>query len=252
MNWFKKQFFSNKKPAKRIIATSVLVVLIISTSLVLRSAFTDKDSMFALVLSKVLVNFTNEDRKIKNLGELTVNPLLEKAAEMKAKDMISKGYFAHQSPEGHSPWYWLDQVGYDFSYAGENLAINFSESSDVNQAWLDSPKHKENIMNGNFTEIGIAVVDGMYQGKMTTFVVQFFGRPVKKVVAVKETKVTSPVVKKAIPAVLPEKKISTVALSTVLGESDQKIIYIGVEKGTEILNDLSKKTFWSYFIPVWF
>src|SRR3989344_4740191 len=90
--------------------------------------------------------------------------------------MASKGYFAHVSPEGQSPWYWLKQAGYSFSYAGENLAVDFSDSADVSRAWLDSPGHRANILNKNFLETGVAISKGMYQGRETTFVVQFFGR----------------------------------------------------------------------------
>lgn len=131
----------------------------------------------ALVLPGVLVDYANDDRVSEQYGKLAVSPILEKAAQMKADDMAAKGYFAHTSPEGHSPWYWFNQAGYDFSYAGENLAVNFGDSADVNDAWMNSPGHRSNILNKNFTEIGIATAEGMYQGRKTIFVVQMFGRP---------------------------------------------------------------------------
>ena len=62
---------------------------------------------------------------------------------MKAQDMATLGYFAHVSPDGKTPWYWIEKVGYDYQYAGENLAINFSDSKDVTNAWMASPLHKE-------------------------------------------------------------------------------------------------------------
>jgi hypothetical protein len=96
---------------------------------------------------------------------------------MKANDMATKGYFAHTSPEGLSPWYWFKQAGYDFVYAGENLAVNFSDSAEVDKAWMNSPGHRDNILNTKYTEVGIATANGMYQGRPTTFVVQEFGRP---------------------------------------------------------------------------
>jgi hypothetical protein len=137
-------------------------------------------NMIALVLPQALVDYTNQDRAFKTLPSVNTHPLLERAALLKAQDMANKGYFAHTSPDGHDPWYWLDSVGYDFRYAGENLAINFSESSDVNTAWVNSPGHYANIVNGKFTEVGIATAEGFYGGKQTTFVVQFFGTPAKK------------------------------------------------------------------------
>lgn len=226
------------------------MVLLAGSGYIFRKVIADKTGMVALVLSGALVDFTNQDRKLKDISDLKVNPLLAQAAELKAKDMVEKGYFAHESPEGHSPWYWLDQVGYDFSYAGENLAVNFDESIDVNEAWLNSPKHKENIMNGNFTEIGIAVIDGMYKGKMTTFVVQFFGKPAKKVTSVRNDKVINSVTVKTNLATSTPAKIATTSSSAVLGETGENSLYVAVEKISKEEN--VKKSFWSYFIPSWF
>ncbi len=116
---------------------------------------------------------------------------------MKADDMATKGYFAHTSPEGLTPWYWFAQVGYNYTYAGENLAINFNESKDVDTAWLASPTHRANILNSHYTEIGIATAQGMYKGVQATFVVQMFGTPV--VFDYKPTaKVSAPVATKKI------------------------------------------------------
>lgn len=131
----------------------------------------------AAVISSVLVELTNVDRSSQGLATLRVSPLLTEVAEAKANDMATKGYFAHTSPEGLSPWHWFQEKGYAFSYAGENLAIDFSESADVQRAWMNSPTHRANIVGTRFTEIGIAVQNGTYQGRPATFVVQVFGTP---------------------------------------------------------------------------
>lgn len=131
----------------------------------------------AAVVASVLVELTNNDRTSSGLGTLAVSPVLTAVAEAKAADMAEKGYFAHVSPEGLTPWHWFKQEGYQFAYAGENLAIDFSESPDVVRAWMQSPTHRANILGTRFTEIGIAVRQGMYQGRPTTFVVQVFGTP---------------------------------------------------------------------------
>lgn len=132
---------------------------------------------FAAILPNILVDETNNNRAHAALSPLTSNELLAQAAHLKAKDMASKGYFAHTSPEGVTPWYWISQSGYEFVAAGENLAVNFFDSKDVAQAWMNSPSHRANILNAKFTEIGIATAQGMYKGKEAVFVVQFFGRP---------------------------------------------------------------------------
>lgn len=131
----------------------------------------------AAVVSARLVDLTNTDRSGNGLGTLTVNPVLTAAAQAKANDMAAKSYFAHTSPDGKSSWFWFKQAGYSFSYAGENLAVDFTDSDDVNQAWLNSPTHRANIMNGHFTQIGIATAEGTFEGHPTVFVVQMFGTP---------------------------------------------------------------------------
>src|SRR3989344_6773903 len=137
----------------------------------------DKTGFLASVLPGVLTSITNEERAENNVSPLTENELLNRAAQLKAEDMAAKSYFAHTSPEGRTPWYWLEQVGYRYTYAGENLAVNFFESGDVSRAWMNSPSHRANIMKGDFTEIGIGVARGTYQGRSTIFVAQFFGKP---------------------------------------------------------------------------
>src|SRR5690606_5212160 len=133
------------------------------------------------IYSSVLVDLANESRVQNRRAPLVVNPLLEEAARLKAEDMAEKGYFSHVSPDGKSPWYWISGAGYKFIYAGENLAVDFEYSEDVNEAWLNSPGHRDNILNNQFTEIGIATAEGRYNGRKTTFVVQMFGTPVPQV-----------------------------------------------------------------------
>ena len=131
----------------------------------------------AAIFATVLVDQTNQSRMTENLSSLSVNTTLERAAQLKADDMASKSYFSHNSPDGKTPWYWFDQVGYDYAAAGENLAVNFTDSKDITEAWMRSPTHRANIMNGNYTEIGIATARGLYKGKDAIFVVQELGRP---------------------------------------------------------------------------
>lgn len=134
-----------------------------------------KSSFFAEVNRIALLNLTNQERQNINLNFLREDQQLDEAAYLKAQDMLENDYFAHTSPSGISPWYWLDKVGYDYQYAGENLAIDFLDSEELYSAWINSPSHKANIVNPNYQDIGIAVVTGEFQGRETTVVVQFFG-----------------------------------------------------------------------------
>ena len=160
---------------------SVVTIAVISIALLLTSlsttSYINNNNLTATVLPAVLVDLANDVRSTNKESNLTRNPVLDEIAKQKAEDMARLGYFAHTSPEGLTPWYWFNKVGYNFAYAGENLAINFTESADVENAWLNSPTHKANILNSHFTEIGIATVDAIYQGHLTTYVVQSFGTP---------------------------------------------------------------------------
>jgi len=135
----------------------------------------------AAVLPAVLSILTNEEREAKNLPTLVINPTLNQAAEMKARDMAEKGYFAHTSPEGKNPWYWLEQAGYKYQYAGENLAVNFNDSKDVTEAWMQSPTHRANIVKNKYTEVGTGVATGIYEGKKAVFAVQLYANPLPKI-----------------------------------------------------------------------
>jgi hypothetical protein len=155
-------------------AVFAVEVLFLAHALVL-----GRSGMLAAVITNVLVDRTNETRLTDGLTPLTVNPLLARAAQLKADDMAAKGYFAHTSPDGVTPWHWFAEAGYRYLRAGENLAVNFVDSEDVIQAWMDSPKHRENMVNAGYAEIGIATAKGTYQGKETIFIVQLFGSPVR-------------------------------------------------------------------------
>jgi hypothetical protein len=131
----------------------------------------------AAIIVSLLGNLTNKERQAENLPELKVSPLLMQSAELKAEDMANFSYFAHTSPEGKTPWYFLDQVGYKYQYAGENLAINFTNTEDVTAAWLNSPTHKANIVKSQYTEMGSAIATGTYLGRSAVFIVQVYANP---------------------------------------------------------------------------
>jgi len=91
--------------------------------------------------------------------------------------MLAKGYWAHFAPDGTSPWSFFLSFGYKYKYAGENLARDFPDASSAVTAWMNSPSHRENILNPNYEDIGIGVVEGSLAGADTTIIVQFFGTP---------------------------------------------------------------------------
>lgn len=166
------------------LATTALVVcLFVGAGVIDRYVRQTGSPFIAAVIAATLVELANGDRAELALDDLRVNPLLAEAARLKANDMAEKSYFSHVSPEGHNSWYWLERVGYDYTHAGENLAVDFSESADVENAWMKSESHRANILHDRYTEIGIAVATGTYEGRPTVFAVQMFGRPSAKQVA---------------------------------------------------------------------
>ncbi|MEY2664998.1 MAG: hypothetical protein RLZZ480_103 [Candidatus Parcubacteria bacterium] len=151
--------------------------------------------LVSTVLPSVVVELTNEERA--DLGEsaLRRSSVLDAAAQMKAQHMAKNEYFAHYAPDGTSPWYWFDAAGYKYAHAGENLAIHFTDSDEVVEAWMDSPTHRANIVSGKYTEIGVGTAKGTYDGYDTVYVVQLFGAPAAQPVVK-----TTPVAQAAAPA----------------------------------------------------
>lgn len=123
-----------------------------------------------------IIELTNKERIKNNLPTLVENPILYQAALKKAEDMISKHYFDHYTPNGLAPWDFMEQAGYKYLIAGENLAMGFRTSEGISSAWMNSPTHRGNILNKNYEDIAIAIKNGEIDNKQTTLVVQMFGK----------------------------------------------------------------------------
>ncbi|MCU0678956.1 MAG: CAP domain-containing protein [Planctomycetes bacterium] len=128
------------------------------------------------VTEKNIIDLTNRERLNNDLPLVTVNELLTKAAYDKGHTIIEEQIFAHDLA-GKKFSAWIKEVGYDYSYVGENLALDFITGEGAIKAWMGSPTHQKNILNSSFREIGVAVIGGNFQGKETTLIVQIFGAP---------------------------------------------------------------------------
>jgi hypothetical protein len=155
------------------VVLSFAIAFVFSASWVLASDIT----------ADTVIKLVNDARAAINVVVLKKNDLLQKAAEQKAQDMIENNYFAHISPQGKSPWDWINQSGYDYRFAGENLAINFINAKDEQQAWMDSELHRKNILSSDYEDTGVAVEKGIIDGHETIVVVQMFGRQMQKAIA---------------------------------------------------------------------
>ncbi len=130
----------------------------------------------SITVSQVL-DLTNKARTSQGENTLSLNEQLNQAALAKATNMFNDQYWAHNSPSGKTPWVFVQDMGYKYSVAGENLARDFGDAPTMVNAWMASPSHKANILQAKYKDTGIAVVDGKLNGVETTLVVQLFGKP---------------------------------------------------------------------------
>ena len=121
-----------------------------------------------------IIVLTNYKRAESGLPVLIENNRLDAAAEAKAFDMFANDYWAHFSPQGKTPWQFINAAGYKYTFAGENLARDFSDAPSVVEAWMNSPSHRSNLLDKNFREIGVAVEQGKLGGRQGILVVQMF------------------------------------------------------------------------------
>lgn len=146
----------------------------------------------ANISSQDLLTLTNQQRAAAGLAPLNLNSQLAQAAAGKAEDMFTNNYWAHISPNGTTPWEFIRGAGYNYSYAGENLARGYSSASDVMNAWMASTEHRANILSPNYSDVGFAVATGNLTGDNgTILVVEEFGRSVS----------VQPVAQKTLPVV---------------------------------------------------
>ncbi len=170
----------------------------------------------------------NKGRESAGFEPLAENKELNQAALLKAEDMIKNNYFSHESPEGITPWYWFKVSGYNYKYAGENLAIGFLDSKDVYNAWYNSVSHRDNILNPNYKDIGTAILTGNFNGNNATVVVQLFASPLTLTVPTSN--------KKAVPTA--EYKPSTENLDTA--SLNSQTVASNTEANEEVLSQFSE------------
>lgn len=133
---------------------------------------------FALASSLTVANIikaTNRDRIGHGLPALHEDADLDGAALTKAYDEASKGYFGHKDPQGNYVWQTIMWSGYNYTNAGENLAVQFTSTEAMEKSFMASPTHKANILGKQYQDIGVGVYKGRFHGAPTTFVVVLFG-----------------------------------------------------------------------------
>lgn len=130
--------------------------------------------------SATLLRETNERRSTEQQAPLTLDPQLAAAAQAKADDMVKANYWSHDSPDGKTPWSFINASGYQYQTAGENLAYGFGGASDTVAGWMNSAEHRANILNVSYENVGFGVAySANYRGQgPETIVVAEYGQPV--------------------------------------------------------------------------
>lgn len=130
-----------------------------------------------------LTRDTNEEREQLGLTKLTVNSSLNTSAQAKANDMAARNYWGHNTPEGNPPWGFINNTGYSYTKAAENLACGFGDAQAIVNSWMKSPTHRVNMVDPVFTDVGFGIVRadsyecGDWPKSPQTVVVQHFGTP---------------------------------------------------------------------------
>ena len=133
--------------------------------------------LFNEITVENVITLMNEYRAERSLPPLHHDGDLAKAAEDRMRDMEDGGWWSHESPEGTSPFIWLRVRNYDFAYAGENLAVGFETARVLVSSWMESAGHRANILGAQFSDCGIAIIEGSTKGPTNgKSVVVMFGR----------------------------------------------------------------------------
>lgn len=132
-----------------------------------------------------LLTDTNAQRSNNGQSTLSLNSLLNQAAQNKANDMAARDYWSHNTPDGQTPWTFITATGYQYQTAGENLAYGFTTASDTLTGWMNSPEHRANILNSTYTQVGFGIINiPNYQSSgPETLVVAMYAQPAAPVAA---------------------------------------------------------------------
>jgi hypothetical protein len=128
-----------------------------------------------------LLSDTNSARASNGVASLSLNAKLDAAAQAKANDMAARNYWSHNTPEGNPPWVFVTAQGYNYQKLGENLAAGFSDEQATINGWMASPPHRENLLDGAFSDVGFGFANNPNYtsagGGPMTIVVAFYGKP---------------------------------------------------------------------------
>jgi hypothetical protein len=185
----KKRFGQHHKPSKHYAKTYwpyLPMLLVVLAGFVLNLSWNAGKSVLGYATSMDITSLlqeTNIQRAQNGDSALSLNSQLAQAAQAKANDMAARNYWSHITPDGDEPWVFIAQTGYSYQAAGENLAYGFDSSAAAVSGWMNSPSHRENLLNNNYLDVGFGIANAAnYQDNgEETIVVAMYGTPQKVV-----------------------------------------------------------------------
>ncbi len=199
-----------------------LLLLVVGTFLISLIQPVHQRSFLAYAISVSqgqLLSATNSQRTQNGSATLQLNSTLSAAAQAKANDMIARNYWSHATPDGKEPWFFIDGAGYKYQKAGENLAYGFLTSDDTVTGWMNSPIHKKNLLDSEYTEVGFGYANGsdFNNSGEETVVVAMYGKPL---VLASANQAPAPVAPAPAPAATPEvtKDVPVTTDTSILAE----------------------------------
>ena len=129
--------------------------------------FTHQDPEIRPDLEARMLVLVNNERAKAGLPALRADPEMTRVARAHSRDMFARGYFAHLTPEGRTPFDRMRSSGVRFLVAGENLALGQTLTI-CHNGLMNSPGHKANILDKSYGRLGIGILDGGMHGLMVT------------------------------------------------------------------------------------
>ena len=122
---------------------------------------TETNTIYSEYVEKV-IELTNIERTKYNLQPLKLSDSLCKSAQEHADDMYTNNYFSHVSQDGRTMSDRIEKYTSSYGYKGENIALGYSTPEEVVKGWMSSEGHRNNILNKNYTDIGVGYNNGYW------------------------------------------------------------------------------------------
>ena len=177
----RNKYRTTSQKVKRLIALTLGFLVVIAGFLsyqILEPSWSGSALVSAAEINTIRDSITlkvNHARIQNDQPQLIQNIQLQNAAQAKADNMVKEGYFSHVRPDGYKWSNFIDSSGYNYRYAGENLAKGYTSVDAMVISWMNSESHKENILNKDYIDTGVGFAFQNTESGKILYVVQMFG-----------------------------------------------------------------------------